>query len=769
MRYLLITLVLLLKTVQGQEIVLFDGNTNERLQGVAVSLNNYNSSQIFFSDSLGVVNIAHFKNSDTLIFEQVGYKALKVSKKNIRLNKVYLELKAYTLENINISESRVKKLSFIKTKRPKIISSQSSQIGEILEKNMGISVQHSQNGGGSINLKGMEANRLLIIVDGIALNNTIFRSGRSQSSSIINPFFLDEIDILSGPASVAYGNSAMSGAIVLNTKKPSQKNSVEIMQQYESSSKAVYTTILSNLKQKRSSHIIGLSIKSYQDLMMGKNRLHGFENWGNERIITKNNLQKKTSYNQADFLFKSLYKIHKTMFLITNTQISTSSNINRFDKLNDLSGDILKYKNWYYGPRNRMFQSFRIKNYLSNILYDESVYTVGLQKIEESRHKQKNTDAFLSIRKENLNILDLTSSYSKKISILELDYGIDFRYQKLNSSANLFSNDTYFFNTTRYPDGGTSVINNGIYASGTFRVSKKIIMQSGLRYNINKLSAKFEDTSIVMLPFTQINVSNKSLLASLKATCYLDKNISLDISLSNGFRNPNTDDVGKLFSKNDNDVIVPNNMLKPEKSINIETTLRVKLQNKLSVNAQLYRTHLKDVITRKEAQLNGLDSIWYDGELMKVIMNKNINSAVINGLCLAYSFKINKKFSHKSVCNIIKGVTNEKTPLSHIPPANINSELIYNIKKYSLNLNVHYNALKKVSEYSTSGTDNLEEATHIGNPSWFTINFKTKINLDKNIIFIFGINNIMDIHYKTFGSGLSSSGRNFTLSLFTKF
>ena len=139
----------------------------------------------------------------------------------------------------------------------------------------------------------------------------------------------------------------MSGAIVLNTKKPSQKNSVEIMQQYESSSKAVYTTILSNLKQKRSSHIIGLSIKSYQDLKMGKNRLHGFENWGNERIITKNNLQKKTSYSQADFLFKSLYKIHKTIFLITNTQISTSSNINRFDKLNDLSGDMLKYKNWY--------------------------------------------------------------------------------------------------------------------------------------------------------------------------------------------------------------------------------------------------------------------------------------------------------------------------------------------------------------------------------------------------------------------------------------
>ena len=503
--------------------------------------------------------------------------------------------------------------------------------------------------------------------------------------------------------------------------------------------------------------------------MMGKNRLHGFENWGKEEIITKNNLQKKTSYNQADFLFKSLFKIQKNIFLLTNTQVSTSSNINRFDKLNDLDGEVLKYKHWYYGPRNRIFQSFRVKSYLSNIIYDESIYTIGLQKIEESRYKQKNNDSFLSIRKEDLNILDLTSSYSKKISNLKLDYGIDLRYQKLNSSANLFSNDTYFFNTTRYPDGGTSVLNKGIYANGKFRVSEQFIMLSGLRYNINKLTAKFEDTTIVMLPFTKINVTNKSLLASLKAIYYINKNTSIDASLSNGFRNPNTDDIGKLFSKNDNDVIVPNNMLRPEKSINLETTLKIKIKNNLSVNAQLYRTYLNDVIARKEAQLNGSDSLWYDGVLMRVIMNKNINSAVINGFCLVYSYKINQKFTHKSVFNLIKGITNEKTPLAHIPPTSLNTELVYNNNKYSLKLSVHYNALKKASEYSIGGIDNLEEATTIGNPSWYTINLKSKINIDKNLSFIFGINNIMDIHYKTFGSGLSSSGRNFTLSLYTNF
>jgi len=38
-----------------------------------------------------------------------------------------------------------------------------------------------------------------------------------------------------------------------------------------------------------------------------------------------------------------------------------------------------------------------------------------------------------------------------------------------------------------------------------------------------------------------------------------------------------------------------------------------------------------------------------------------------------------------------------------------------------------------------------------------------------NIEFSCAFENIMDVHYKTFGSGLSAKGRNFILSLRTKF
>ena len=61
-------------------------------------------------------------------------------------------------------------------------------MGELLKQSIGIHVQESQSGGGSPNFRGMEANRLLVILDGIALNNAIYRSGHVQSSNIINSF-----------------------------------------------------------------------------------------------------------------------------------------------------------------------------------------------------------------------------------------------------------------------------------------------------------------------------------------------------------------------------------------------------------------------------------------------------------------------------------------------------------------------------------------------------------------------------------------------------
>ena len=88
----------------------------------------------------------------------------------------------------------------------------------------------------------------------------------------------------------------------------------------------------------------------------------------------------------------------------------------------------------------------------------------------------------------------------------------------------------------------------------------------------------------------------------------------------------------------------------------------------------------------------------------------------------------------------------------------------YLIKKSSFNFNLLYNGWKKAEDYDDAGVDNLEEATIDGNPSWYILSLNYTSSLE-NIKYTIGVENILDFHYKTFSSGLSASGRNFTLSL----
>jgi len=770
MRCLIFFFILIGIHLNAQEILVIDAITGLPIEGVSIVSKVQKFS--ITSNKEGKLNISFFNPEDTLRIQHLSYQTIQKTKSSIKKKTIQLFLKTNSLENVEILESRVQSfentLTYLNVTPLIILNTQSTQTADLLEKTMGISIQNSQNGGGSPNLRGMEANRLLIIVDGIPLNNTIFRSGHLQNTSIINPVFLKSAEVLFGPASVAYGNGAMGGAILFNTRPPKNKNSTEFIQQYESSSNAVFASILSNYTLQNSANISGFSLKSYGDLKMGRNRKHGFANWGKEAIITKENIQKETAYQQADFFHKTLFRLNESNFLLFNSQYSTSSNINRFDQLNNIKEEKQEYKYWYYGPQKRFFQSIRLKNYFKSLLADEAVFTVAYQNIKESRHKQKNGDNLMNNRTEYLQIFDFKSDFLKQINTVKLNYGFDSRFQKLNSEANLSKENSLLYNTSRYPDGGTTVLNNAIYSQVNLQCTKNIMLLAGSRYSINSLTASFQDIITIHLPFHEISVKNRSLSNSFQLLYKLNNGLTFNGAISNGFRNPNTDDIGKIFSKNNISVIMPNNQLSAEKSLNIEMGLQLKIKNLINLQIQVFQTQITDAIERREATLNGLDSIVYDGEMMKVMMNTNIGSATIKGLNFTYQLNINDHFSHNTIINVIEGKAADNLPLAHIPPTNIISSVKYMHKQQSIDLSVHYNGLKKAEDYDLEGVDNLEEATIIGNPSWCIINLKYQTTIDKNLTFIGGIHNIMDIHYKTFGSGISASGRNFSLTLQAK-
>ena len=155
--------------------------------------------------------------------------------------------------------------------------------------------------------------------------------------------------------------------------------------------------------------------------------------------------------------------------------------------------------------------------------------------------------------------------------------------------------------------------------------------------------------------------------------------------------------------------------------------------------------------------------------MMRIQMNKNIESANIYGININAIYEYSKRLYLSTNFNYLKGNTVKNQPLSHIPPANGKLSINYTIKKQVFEFYAKYNAAKKSNEYDAAGVDNLEEATIDGTPMWYTLNLNYSNKLEHDIIISCGVQNIADLHYKTFSSGISASGRNFILGLQTNF
>jgi len=412
---------------------------------------------------------------------------IDLTKINLLLN----EISIHTTLNIEDNKTQI-----IRLNQKEITSSLSKNPAELLEKSTAISVQKSQNGGGSPNIRGFEANRILLVLDGVKLNNTIYRSGHLQNILSIDPFILENISILHGPSTVFYGSGALGGSIVLNTINPQNyyENINSFSSQYESSSNSYLTHLHSVYKKNNTSFLSSATYKKYGNLKMGSNQFHGYEDWGKDEFTTSENTQLYSDYSQIDLTQKIHHKINSSSSFSINSQFSTTSDIHRYDKLNDVYNGDMKYESWYYGPQKRVFNSLSYSNNLNKILADKIDLNFNIQNIEESRNKQKFIDNFSTRRIEKLNIFDSKISLHKNIRNWQIDYGFSSRFELLSSNA--YNEDNFgniSFATSRYPDNGSEVLNFSTFILSEYKANNKLKWFNAVRGDFEKIKARYQN------------------------------------------------------------------------------------------------------------------------------------------------------------------------------------------------------------------------------------------------------------------------------------
>lgn len=762
-----------------------------------VAIFNTSRERAAITDSLGYTGPLIFIESDTLVFQHPSFNTAIfpfseiLDKDVIELSKRNILFDEFVISATKSRESKQiipYKVGILEKKDLQNNTSQTA--ADILLETGNILVQKTQAGGGSPILRGFEANKILLVVDGVRMNNAIYRSGHLQNSITIDHAILDRAEVIFGPSSLIYGSDALGGVIHYYTKDPEigENNRYRISGgaygQYSTANQGKVGHLNLSIANNKFGALSSITYKDLGNIRIGSNRNLFFGDWGktmhyarrepdgrDSMYVNENELiQQNTGYSQIDILQKFRYQQSQFIDWILNLQYSTSSNIDRLDKLNDYSSNgYLKYAEYYYGPQDRLLASIKNVNRNDNPFFTNATTIFAYQRVDEDRISRRFNSNDRLTQQETVNVLSLNIDFLKVYdSNSKLNYGYDLIYNNVGSGA--YYENLELLETrpaqTRYPSGGSNTFSTSLYGSYKKVFSEKLILNGGIRYNFSLLNSIFNNPE---LAFDTTRIVNGAFTGSLSLVYHPSPAWQINTILSTGYRNPNVDDYGKIRAKDDY-IIIPNPDVKPEYTYNAEVGVSRVIEGFLRMDVVGYYTLLTNAIVRTDFTLNGLDSIMYDGQLYKISANYNASLAHIYGASLNIISDFYNNMVLKATFNYTRGRNlSDDVPLGHIPPVFGRVSLTYDYKRFRFDSYVNYNGWKFAESFSPYGEDNDGEATRFGFPAWWTLNFSASYEINDFLTAQLALQNILDQFYKPYASGVSAAGRNIVFTLRTSF
>jgi hemoglobin/transferrin/lactoferrin receptor protein len=707
------------------------------------------------------------------------------------------EAKVYANKFIDHKKNLVQKIDVISAKTIAQINGQNT--GDLLINTGNVFVQKSQQGGSSPVLRGFEASRVLLMVDGIRLNNAIYRAGHLQNVITIDQNMLERVEIMYGPSSTLYGSDALGGVIHLITKSP-QVNTGNKRMLVKGSQFLRYSSVNNeksahadlNIGSKKIAWLQSYTFSDFGDLKMGNNYPDKYPDFGrrsqyieiingNDTVLTNmdDRIQRYSGYRQWDITQKFLFTPNTKMSHSLNFQYSNSSDVPRYDRLQDTrdfggsTGTTLRYAEWYYGPQERILGAYEF-NLATAGFINAFRLSLNYQDIKESRQQReyRRYDRFDS-RREHIRVAAFNIDAKKSWNNNEIIFGMDGQFNSLKSVAD---RTNYIAGTkskldTRYPDGDNKMNYLGVFIQHTHKLKNGYwVLNDGIRFQSVSLHSTIIDNSFFNFPFTKIDQDPFAVTGNVGVAYNGYDNFRATINLSSGFRAPNFDDGAKIFESSSalKRLVVPNPGLKPEYTYNLDMGIS-QTAGKFRYEINVFYTLFRNAIASAPFQLNGQDSVLYNGIMSAVYASQNVRRAYATGVNIRLKIDLTTKLIFDNTFSYTygryKNADGERSPLDHIPPAFGRSSFQYQWKKVQAEFYLMYNGWKKLKNYNLEGEDNLQYSTADGMPSWFTINWRSSYSLTNNIQLQLGIENILDRNYRYFASGISSAGRNFVFAV----
>ncbi len=782
----------------GQVLEVVDRESREPIENVYIY--NVHQNKTGMTNVEGKIDISRFSERDTLIFQHPSYERYISGYREIREDgfEVRLVERERQLSEIFVSASKRKqdrseiprRIESIDKEEIDFYSPQTS--ADLLESQSKVYVQKSQLGGGSPMLRGFAANSVLLGMDGIRINNAIFRSGNLQNVLNIDPNIVQNSEVIYGPGSIIYGSDALGGVMNFETKDPELSYSDEklvngnVMTRYSSANneQTVHGDVM--VGGKKWGLLSSVTYSRFDDLRTGSNfddeydwgkrRYYVVRDGGEDKIVPNPNVthQIPSGYKQLHVMQKIRYKPTSKLDLSYTGYLSTTSDIPRYDRLiqwDRQEGEPVNAE-WYYGPQQWMIHYIEADyNDLKTQFADQVSFTGGFQSYEESRNDREFQEVWRRNRTEQVKVLTGNLDFDKRWGEeSSLFYGVEGVYNHVSSRAHRLNIETGQTRPvgTRYPDEGSDYSQLAAYGKFQHALSTDWNLILGGRYSRVSLTSRFSGY-FYDFPFSTISFNTGALNGSAGVTYHPGEQFQFSFNASSGFRAPNVDDVAKVFDSEPGNVVVPNEDVGPEYTYNLDAGIIQKFGRNLRFQIDGYYTWLRDAMVRRKASFNGQQYIMYDGTRSRVEKVVNARQAFLYGGSASISVDINRPLSVYSRLTYTEGEEvvgdSANIPLRHVPPLFGQTGVQYEADRFKGEVNLKYNAHKSLDDFSPSERNKTHMYTDEGSPGWMTLNVTTTYRINQRFKLTAGADNLLDTHYRPYSSGISAPGRHVDLTL----
>ena len=631
---------------------------------------------------------------------------------------------------------------------------------DLLRGQVGVFTQSSGPGQGIAIIRGLKGSEVLHLVDGMRLNMTFFRNSPSQYIALVDPFNIQQIEVMRGPAASLYGSDAMGG--VLQVLTPEYRFSDEtwgarggLLTQFGSADLAKIGRGYAATGNNAVSFSGGFTYMDY-----------------GLRDLGEGGREPYTDYSARGGDGKVLWSLAPGQELMLSAHWFETPKLPRYFEIAGGPGGPSTNNGLpvFFEPNNRQFLHARYRMLAPLPFVDSYEVHFAQQVINDDRVRLVNA----STREQEQNRSTLTGLTAQFISSVgdtgRLVYGLDFYRDEVDSAKSRTNLGTGAVSPRdpTFPNGARED-SQGVYAMSEWRPFEPWLVEMAARYS--RVSTDLPATSAS----AAAQVDNDDVTGHLSSALSLAPDLVWTANLARGFRAPNIFDLGTLGLRpntSPQQINVPNPGLQPETIVSVDTGLKW-VGGALTMEASVFYSRYDNRIEPREPTGNTIPNGSFgcaDPAGCPEVRSENISEARYHGLETGLRYAASPRLETYATLNYTRGEEEKKgqtRPANRVPPLN-----------GQLGVNWRFSADWFAEPYVllADRQDRLDDddlgdvrINPQGTRGWTTANLRLGWKPSSTSRLQLDLKNLLDKSYREHGSGINGSGFGATLTLEQRF